>query len=178
MGRYSFDDAKRQVIHDVNTRGWLVVTMLPAVPHPGWAFSVGLYQSFRHPEVVTFGLGRAKMVQIVELIGQAVRAGRPFDAELNTGNLLDEYVCVLRPVERTWYARVLGFATWFYGGDDFPALQVIWPDKWRRYPWHTQFDSDLLGQQPLLFHRDVVQARAQSIVQLPPCEVGKPGVSQ
>jgi hypothetical protein len=36
--------------------GWHVVKILEKHETPGWAFSVGLYKNFNHPEIVVFGL--------------------------------------------------------------------------------------------------------------------------
>jgi len=41
-----------------------------------------------------------------------------------------------------------GESRWFYGGDDFPCLQIVWPDRAGRFPWEADFDAQFEGNQP------------------------------
>jgi hypothetical protein len=45
----------------------------------------------------------------------------------------------------------MGYAVWFYGGDDFQALQCVYPDLTNRFPWEEGFNNDWRSRQPLLF---------------------------
>lgn len=45
------------------------------------------------------------------------------------------------------YREFLGYALWFYDGDAFDALQIVWPDEACRYPWDAGCAVPL-GQQP------------------------------
>ena len=40
----------------------------------------------------------------------------------------------------------------FYDGDDFPALQLVWPDKENKWPWEIDFNHSWIWHQPLLEH--------------------------
>jgi hypothetical protein len=42
----------------------------------------------------------------------------------------------------------LGWSRWFYGGDAFPCLQIVWSDRDGRFPWQSGFDPALAGLQP------------------------------
>jgi len=64
-----------------------------------------------------------------------------------------------------WYAPFIGYATWFYDGAHFPALQLIWPDKGRRFPWQSGFNPDWIWAQPLLFESDPRSARAEALLE-------------
>ncbi|MFL5577733.1 MAG: DUF4262 domain-containing protein [Gemmatimonadaceae bacterium] len=44
----------------------------------------------------------------------------------------------------------VGFARWFYGGDDFPVLQVVYPDRTGRYPWEDGVAEGFRAVQPVL----------------------------
>src|SRR5947209_249261 len=48
-------------------------------------------------------------------------------------------------------ARAAPFARWFYEGDDFPALQCVWPDKAHQYPWHPDASEPFRQRQPVLY---------------------------
>ncbi len=163
--RFSHDlaVANRKVIHDVNVHGWHVVKVSVLDEHPGWAYSIGLFHTFRHPEFLIFGLGLDLMHRLINTLGNEVRVGRRFAADAEHDRLLEKYRCVLKPVDTAWYPHVVGFATQYYKGASFPVLQCIWPDKRHRYPWQSGFDSRLVSHQPLLFERDPVEARAEAL---------------
>lgn len=40
----------QKVFDDVAKHGWHVVKVLEQAKVPGWAFSIGLYKNFKHPE--------------------------------------------------------------------------------------------------------------------------------
>jgi hypothetical protein len=82
--------------------------------------------------------------------GEAVRAGRPYAAGLNYDDILEGYNCTFRLVPGKHYEAYLGSAQWYYGGDDFPVLQLIWPDREHRYPWAAPSDAWIRTAQPVL----------------------------
>jgi hypothetical protein len=52
-------------------------------------------------------------------------------------------------VARDQYREFVGYARWFYGGNNFDLLQCIWPDHSQRFPWHPDFPAALQTRQPL-----------------------------
>ena len=53
-------------------------------------------------------------------------------------------------VDKARYHDYFGYAAWFYSSWDFPALQIVWPDKQSLYPWDAEFNPDWKAAQPLL----------------------------
>ena len=156
--------ASRKVIHDVNTHGWHVMKVLGTSENPAWAFSIGLFHSFKHPEILMFGLPLDTMHQVINAVGLQARAGRRIEAGTEVDDLLEGFRCAFKAVEPVWYEPVLGYATWYYKGRAFPTLQCFWPDREHRFPWDPRFDASLISRQPLVFHRDAENARAQNLV--------------
>jgi hypothetical protein len=48
------------------------------------------------------------------------------------------------------YREHVGYSMWFYGGPEFPLLQVVWPDKHGRFPGDPGALAAIATQQPLL----------------------------
>jgi len=144
------DDHDRKLLADVERHGWHVIGVEGDEEGPGFAYSIGLYHSFRHPELILFGLPVRVMHHIINGIGEQVRAGKHFEHLDESGDVLDGYNVAFRTVERGPYRDYLGYARWFYRGDDFPALQCVWPDSRHRYPWHPEATPDLIRRQPVL----------------------------
>ncbi len=139
-----------QVHADIATYGWHVVKVLEDDEGPGFAFTIGLYQRFEHPELIVFGLPPDTMHLMLNGAGEAVRAGQTYTAGRSYGDILEGYNCTFRPVPRRHYEAYLGYARWYYDGDGFPALQLIWPDREHRYPWTAPADAWIRTGQPVL----------------------------
>jgi hypothetical protein len=124
----------------------------PPLPPYSWAYSVGLHYSYAHPEVVTFGLSDQTLGWMISTIGKRIGVGERFEPGQNYWEIIQGHTCTFIPVAKRAYQEFIGFATWFYKGDDFPVLQCIWPDHQSRYPWHPC--SQATTQQPDLLDED------------------------
>jgi hypothetical protein len=147
-------DSDAKLLHDVQRVGWHVIKVfaLEAAERPDWAFSIGLFHSFAHPEVVLFGLPLDRCMTLVNVIGRAVQAGKRYQhGEKYADILQDPYKCAFRQVPRARYRDYVGYALWFYEDDLFPLLQCFWPDKEGRFPWDNGCDDYVRDAQPVLF---------------------------
>jgi hypothetical protein len=157
------NDYDDEVINNIAERGWHVANVTNE-KGPGWSFSIGLYQTFGHPEIIVFGLGTELGHQVIDGLGHRIKAGNRIAAEHEYGDILANVRCIFKPVRRKWYEWLLGYARWYYEGDDFPVLQCLWPDKEQNYPWESAFKAEWAWVQPFLFHEDEVLARAAELV--------------
>jgi Domain of unknown function (DUF4262) len=158
------DDSDRKLLGDVAEFGWHVVLIPDEGDAPGWAFSVGLFHSYKHPEIVVFGLPLELAHRVINGIGEDIKAGNAFEDGHEYGDILEAVNCMLRTVDANWYRPFLGYAMWYYRGGEFPVLQCIWPDKEQRYPWQPGFKKAWLGKQPLLFETTMTEARAVELL--------------
>ncbi len=154
---------EKKVVDDVEKRGWHVVVIKDEPGKTGWAFTVGLFETYQHPEVVIFGLKPATRGPILNWIGENIGKGNPFTAEKEHDWVLDGYKCWSCMVQRKWYYNLLGYARWFYGGNDFPCVQCIWPAKDGAYPWEQPNGHS--SAQPLLYEEDLLKARVMHFVE-------------
>jgi hypothetical protein len=49
----------------------------------------------------------------------------------------------------------VGFARWYYDGDDFPVQQVVWPSKTGLFPWHPEASIEFRAKQPVLGQHEI-----------------------
>jgi hypothetical protein len=61
--------------------------------------------------------------------------------------------CAFVRVDKAHYRDFLGYARWYYRGDDFETLQVVWPDKEDRLPWEKGVARWMAERQPVLATR-------------------------
>ncbi len=145
-------DAK--VLTDIQVDGWHGVGVFPQEHEegPNWAFSIGLFHSFGHPEVILIGLPLPSCTSVLKVIGTEIKAGMRYQAGPNYPDILQEpYLCAFKDVHPNHYRNYVGYAQWFYEDDPFPLVQCFWPDKEGRFPWDERCDAYLANSQPLLF---------------------------
>ncbi|MEZ4266086.1 MAG: DUF4262 domain-containing protein [Myxococcota bacterium] len=153
------DASDRKLLTDVANVGWHVVKVPEADGTPSWCFTVGLQHNFDHPEFVIFGLPLTIAHVLLNIGGEAVKAGRSFHTDVPYDDFLEGFSCVLRPVAVRWQQPFLGYARWFYRGAGFAALQVFWPDSHGVMPWGYTADDCIRSSQPLLYEPTVELAR-------------------
>ncbi len=159
------DDGDRKLLSDIDRIGWHVVMIPEENGEPGWSFSVGLFKSFRHPEIVVFGLPLELSGQVINGIGSDVQKGIAFEAGQEYGDILEGVLCTFRSVATRWYRPFLGYAAWYYEGLNFPVLQCIWPDKEQHYPWEPEFKQAWVWAEPLLFETEPEPARVVRLLE-------------
>jgi hypothetical protein len=152
MARHSSDPGlsahDKSVLQKREEWGWFVNKIMEDDKGPGFAYSFGLYEEFKHPEIIIFGLDVATMHQLINDIGKHVRNGAQYEHGQIADNLIEGYSCAFRLVNPLQYRENCTWAVWFYKHTDFPVLQLYWPDKAGRYPWDSGFEDSLRCKQP------------------------------
>lgn len=140
-----------EVLQGIQQQGWFVLNVPEDVEGPGFAFTVGLWMNYQHPELVMFGLDADVMHRILNLAGDEIsRGAQQFEPGDFTASLLDGAMCCFVKIGAEAYPEYLGYAVWLYSHQAFPALQCIWPDRQGHFPWQPQFAPALMSRQPLL----------------------------
>lgn len=117
---------------------------------PAYAYTIGLFQRFKHPEIICFGLS-------IELLGDLLNnacASIKSNEMLNTGVLYDEFIknhpVQFLQVDRSYHSDYMAICNLFYRTDEYPSLQMVWPDKQSLFPWEPGFNPEWKFKQPLL----------------------------
>jgi hypothetical protein len=151
---WSVTDVGEEFIQrSVRDVGWSV-QLIPAgeAPNePAFAYTVGLHKSYGHPELIIFGLDHQVMHEVLNNLGERIKAGKALTARGQVADVLVGQDVRLREVltEESFRAYV-GYARWFNGGSTFRLLQVLWPDKDGRFPGDAGAAVFLAGLQPVL----------------------------
>ena len=61
-----------------------------------------------------------------------------------------ERICSILRVDQRSIEDYFGYAIWYNQGQDFRALEFVWSDENRKFPWKRGFDKRLRYLQPLL----------------------------
>jgi hypothetical protein len=142
------------------TLGWQIVATT-GERSSGFLSTFGLWQTWRHPEIVVFAPGQdpAEMVEPLQDVGRRVARGERFEAGKTYVALFGGDPGAFRAVDRRWYGECLSDAREIYRHDDFPALQLVWPDRDGLFPWE-RIGETAASRQPLLWEPDLFLAGA------------------
>ena len=123
------------LVETVGAHGWSVLWVAGGVD---FAYTIGLWHTFRRPELVMFGLdGPGMQHWLNAAVGHGRASGWPEPDQPFRG-VVDGFATLLRPVHDSWYDPLFGTADRFYRGGPVPAQQLVWPDRTGRWPWDEQ----------------------------------------
>lgn len=143
------DPFDRKLIQDVNQVGWHVTMVREDQEGAGFAYTTGLYERYKHPELILFGPPPEAMHEMLNALGTLIVNGEAF-AENDRYELFEDGRKVaFAAFPASEYDEYLGASVWFYDESEFPTLQVLWPDSRGFYPTDAEFDRRLRRQQPL-----------------------------
>jgi hypothetical protein len=136
-------------------RGFTIVGVEASSP---WAYTIGLMQSFNHPELVVTGPSLERAGHLLGAVSGRVRDGERFTATSPPQSVCKCSTVAFGAVHRGQWEQGR-FDWWFQyyawaGGSpraEPEAIQVLWPDEEDRFPPDPEFCIPHGGQcQPLL----------------------------
>lgn len=136
----------RRILARVAEVGW---TAAYVDGKPPFAYTVGLGPAFEHPELIVVGLPEGPADWLFTNAVGRIKSGERFHAGATATGLIGEYDAQFVAVAQKALGR-LAFAGDIYGGLNFQALQVVWPNRDGRFPWEPGVDAGFLAGQPLL----------------------------
>ncbi|NJR52844.1 MAG: DUF4262 domain-containing protein [Leptolyngbyaceae cyanobacterium CSU_1_3] len=144
------DSTEQKVVDDIAKYGWHAIKIMGDSEGPAFAYSIGLYETYHHPEIILFGLPLSLMHEIMNVISNEIKAGKGFQTGVRYESILDNYEVTFLAVNQADYAAYLGYALWYYQGTSFPVLQCVWPNRNGAFPWEAEADQQFQMQQPIL----------------------------
>ncbi|GGA88289.1 hypothetical protein GCM10011521_28320 [Arenimonas soli] len=144
------DKSEQKLLDDIAEFGWHCVHILAEGEHVEYSFTVGLFQSFRHPELIIFGLPAKVAHQILSIAAHEAKRGAPLDLSSTSDALLNGYSCCFAEVPISEYSDHVGFSRWYYQGNEFPLYQIIWPSRSGLFPWHPDAAEQFKIAQPVI----------------------------
>ena len=143
----ALDEAERNFSDVIRTHGWMQTVALDEDDKPGFCFTTGFQTSIGHPEIICFKIDREVANKYFWLLYRCAQNGKPVPRAVRTRGLSPTDDAYVFPVAKRHYANYLGWSRWFYRGDDFDCLQVVWPDEAGVFPWEDGFDSKYANAQ-------------------------------
>ena len=148
--RVAKDESEQKALDNIREYGLHIIGVAEDSTGPGFAYSVGLFENYVHPEIIIFGLKTDLAHLLLNNMAFDIMEGRTFTPGEFHDNVLDDFLCYFGNVDRTHYKDFVGWASWFYRGDDFPLLQCVYPTRQNVFPWQKDFPEETKWFCPLL----------------------------
>ena len=154
MGHEEHDkETKEDIQQAIDNHGWFVALFEADTATPAFAYTIGLWKTYGHPEIICFGLPTSTMHELLNDAGEVIKKGDSIVLDVDDFHYLDNYPVMFKTVEAENIRDYLGYARWYYDYKDFPAIQLFWPDKEGIYPWQDGYSKVFEFNQPLLYQK-------------------------
>lgn len=118
---------QRQILYRLNQHQSYLVSQCDGNENLNHFYSVGLWNSFRHPEIMIIGLPERDGMRLLSDMQNLIKLGQTPTVGSPLGQGYDCYPVQLEPIcDREMIRQFLPMADWFYKGDSFPVLQLLW----------------------------------------------------
>jgi len=142
------DDQKTK--SDIEKYG-LTVIMVEATDYlPSFAYSTGLWEKYKHPEIISFGLAVKTLHTVINDVADLVRGGQIIKTGKNYPDIFSNGRAEFLNVDKRNLTDYFGYAIDFNNSREFPALQLVWTDQNNKFPWENDFEEEFIYKQPLL----------------------------
>jgi hypothetical protein len=148
--RKAKDEPERIVLSNIREFGWHCVNVIEDDGHPPWSFTIGLYETWNHLELIIIGRSRATAHKILETLATQIEDGDPPNLANPDPFLLLGIPCHFLEVNERYYSDYVGFALWFYRKRHFPLYQIVWPNNEKLDPWDPRAPTTFKEWQPIL----------------------------
>ena len=139
-----------ELVAAVRTHGWQAISISDC--DPPFLYSVGLSETFSHPEVIVFGLPANNAYRLIADLVEGLRKGLRFDISGTSKAEVFATEVGFRPVDETQHPLYIGYAMGFCRlvGVRLKAMQVFWPDSKGKFPFETNCEERCYTLQPRL----------------------------
>ena len=118
--------------------------------NPRFGYSIGLFKQFNHPEILLIGLDSDSTEAMINNAKNQIAEGTKFIEGVNYSSFLIDVPVQFIAVQPAHFPDYMGYASWYNDYQDYPVLQMVWPDKAGHFPWDDAFSENLRFEQPLL----------------------------
>ncbi len=142
-----------EIAEVVREHGWFAASI--SDHDPPFLYSIGLMQTWDHPELIVFGLHPSDAHALFSGMIREIYAGHPFTQQgVYSVALAEDHRVGIRRVHPTQHPLYLGFAmgycTYLGRVGELEAVQVFWPDSGGESPFEVGCDLGVYQCQPRL----------------------------
>jgi hypothetical protein len=144
------DKAEQKIFDDVKKYGVHIMQVFGDDECPEFSYTIGLYKSYKHPEVIIIGLKNELSKILLNNMNDDIKNGKKYLPGQFYNGILDDFPCYFGTASPANEDFPTGFASWYYRGVDFPLLQCVAPTVKGIFPWEDNFPENARFYFPLL----------------------------
>lgn len=133
--------------------GHTVITVAGGENEPPFAYTIGMTETDKHPEILVFGLPQSVAQYILNAVAERVRKGH----RLADGDVLNQIAnvpCAIKSISRGAASFYTFQALYRYekAAVQPEFVQLVLPDRNGRFPWDDGYSKDMAKVQPELWN--------------------------
>ena len=129
----------------------LSVVMIESTEYlPSFAYSIGLKETYNHPEIISFGLSPQLLHEIINDVVEIIKKEGIINTEKEYDNIFQNSRAKFLQIDKRNIEDYFGVAIKYYDNSEFEGLQLIWTDRKNKFPWENGFEEEFKFKQPLL----------------------------
>jgi len=127
--------SKEKIKENIRKHGWHFLFVFdPNGEREDFSYTIGLEESFNHPEIIVFGLKKDSSHAILTDIVEDIKSGATMESDKKLGNVIGgDLEVMFKPLISSAYKEYLGTAVDYYSRQ-FRAQVMFWPDKANKLP--------------------------------------------
>ncbi len=141
---------ENQLLADIEKFGWTVLLLEATEYLPSFAYTVGLWKNYNHPEIISLGLTTKTLHLILNEAGEIAKSRQTIEVGKNYDDFFENSNTQFVKVDRRNIADYFGQAINLFDTINFPAIQLVWTDRNNRFPWDNDYEKEFEFKQPLL----------------------------
>ena len=145
--------SEKKALEDIEEYGCHIIHVLEETEYPPFSYSIGIDQSIDQPELIITGLKRELSHWIINEYNNRIREREVFQTDRTYDGFLDGFEVIFKEVEKKHYREYFGWGLWLYKGDNFKALQLVYPSTSGIWPWDEGAPDDLTWFIPKLYKK-------------------------
>ena len=139
------------VAKNITEHGCHVVHVLEEEELPGFTYSIGIEKCTSQPELIVTGLNRELGHWMINEYNRLVTEGEVFEEGSKYGGFLEGCDVIFKTVEEKHYDEYFGQAQRYYGGNNFAAYQLVYPNTSGVWHWEAEAPNNFRWFIPELF---------------------------
>jgi len=129
------DQQEEKALSDIKEIGCHILHIMEDEDNPRFSYSIGIQEVSNHPEIIITGLQFELAHSIINEYNNKVKTGENFHTDRFYNGFLDNFDVTFKMVKKKYFKEYFGWARWLYNGNNFNALQLIYPNVNGIWPW-------------------------------------------
>lgn len=144
-------DKQTELMDNIEKYGCQVTSVFdPEGEEVDFTYTTGIYKKESQPELIIVGLRHKLAMSMANDYNRRIQSGKTFKNNTFYGDFLDKFKVIFCPVSDENKKEYLLESNRFYGGIDYPAVQLIYPTVKGVWPWEDKATNSFKILQPCL----------------------------